>query len=51
MTLHEIEVLKYTHARRHGLPTKLPVRQAMETSIITINLTTPVASVVDAAII
>src|SRR5260221_389747 len=47
MTLHEIEVLKYTHARRHGLPTKLPIRQVMETSIITINLTTPVASVVD----
>lgn len=47
MTLHEIEVLKYTHARRHGLPTKLPVRQVMETSIITINLTTPVATIVD----
>jgi CBS domain-containing protein len=47
MTLHEIEVLKYTHARRHGLLAKLPVRQVMETSIITINLTTPVATVVD----
>ncbi len=24
MTLHEVEVLKYTQARRHGLPTNLP---------------------------
>jgi CBS-domain-containing membrane protein len=47
MTLHEIEVLKYTHARRHGLPTKLPVRQVMETSIMTVNPTTPVALIVD----
>jgi CBS-domain-containing membrane protein len=46
MTLHEIEVLKYTHARR-GLPTKLPVRQVMETSIRTVNLDTPVALIVD----
>lgn len=47
MTLHEIEVLKYTHARRHGLPTKLPVRQVMETSIMTVNPTTPVALIID----
>ena len=47
MTLHEIEVLKYTHARRHGLPTKLPVRQIMETSIMTVNPTAPVALIID----
>lgn len=47
MTLHDTEVLKYTHARRHGLPTKLPVQQVMETSITTVNLDTPVALVVD----
>jgi CBS domain-containing protein len=47
MTLHEIEVLKYTHARRRGLPTKLPVRQVMETSITTVSLDTPVPVVVD----
>ncbi len=47
MTLHEIEVLKYTHARRRGLPTKLPVRQVMETSIMTVKLGTPVALIVD----
>ena len=47
MTLHEVEVLKYTHARRHGLPTKLPVRQVMETSIMTVNPTAPVAQIID----
>jgi CBS domain-containing protein len=47
MTLHEIEVLKYTHARRHGLPTKLPVRQVMETSIMTVNPIAPVALIID----
>jgi CBS-domain-containing membrane protein len=47
MTLHEIEVLKYTHARRQGLPTKLPLRQVMETSIMTVNPTAPVALIID----
>ncbi len=47
MTLHEIDVLKYTHARRRGLPTKLPVRQVMESSITTVNPETPVPLVVD----
>ncbi len=47
MTLHEVEVLKYTHARRRGLPTKLPVRQVMETAITTVSPDTPVAAVVD----
>lgn len=45
MTLHEVEVLKYTHARRRGLPGKLTVRQAMETPVTTVNLETPVARV------
>jgi CBS-domain-containing membrane protein len=47
MTLHEVEVLKYTHARRRGLPTKLPVEQIMETSVTTVDLSTPVATIVD----
>ncbi len=47
MTLHDVEVLKYTHARPHGLPTKLPVRQVMETSITTVSPTTPVAEILD----
>src|SRR5579875_3384392 len=47
MTLHEVEVLKYTHARRRGLPTKLPVAQVMETSVMTVDLTTPVSTIVD----
>jgi CBS-domain-containing membrane protein len=47
MTLHEVEVLKYSHARRRGLPTKLPIEQVMETSVTTVDLTTPVATIVD----
>ncbi len=47
ITMHEIEVLKYTHARRRGLPTKLPVRQVMEVSIMTVKLDTPIALIVD----
>ncbi len=47
MTLHEVEVLKYTHARTRGLPTGLPVRQVMETVITTVRPDTPVAEVID----
>lgn len=47
MTLHPTEVLKYTHARRTGLPTKLPVRQIMETSLTAVTPDTLVASVLD----
>jgi len=47
ITLHETTVLKYTHARRQGLPTKLPVRQVMETAITAVAPDTPVARVVD----
>jgi PII-like signaling protein len=46
ITLNETTVLKYTHARRQGLPTKLPVRQLMETAITAVAPETPVASVV-----
>lgn len=48
MTLHEVEVLKYTHARPRGLPTKLPIRQVMETTVTSVNLDTPVATIIDA---
>lgn len=44
--LHEVEVLKYTHARSRGVPTKLPVAQIMETTITTVDLETPVAAVI-----
>lgn len=47
MTLHTTEVLKYTHARRTGLPTKLPVRQIMETSLTAVTPETSVASVLN----
>jgi CBS domain-containing protein len=47
MTLHDVEVLKYSHARLHGLPAKLPVRQVMERALTTVNPTTPVAVVVN----
>jgi CBS-domain-containing membrane protein len=47
MTLHDVEVLKYSHARSHGLPAKLPVRQVMETALTTVHPTTPVAVVVN----
>ncbi len=47
ITIHEVDVLKYTHARRQGLSNKLPVRQVMETIITTVAPTTPVPTVVD----
>jgi CBS-domain-containing membrane protein len=47
MTLHEVNVLKYTHARRHGISAKVPVRQVMETSVTTVDLETPVATIVN----
>ncbi len=47
MTLHEVDVLKYTHARPRGLPTKLPVRQVMESSVATVTLETPVSVIID----
>ncbi|MBE3561709.1 MAG: DUF190 domain-containing protein [Ktedonobacteraceae bacterium] len=48
MILHEVEVLKYTHARRRGLPAKLKVRQVMETMVTTASPDTPVFAVIDA---
>lgn len=47
MTLHEIDVLKYTHARRQGISAKLLVRQVMETAVATVHLETPVATIVE----
>ena len=47
MTLHETEVLKYSHARRRGLSSKLLVRQVMETTISTVAPDTPVPVVVN----
>lgn len=47
MTLHETDVLKYTHARRQGISAKLPVRQVMETAVTTVELETPVATIVE----
>jgi CBS domain-containing protein len=47
ITLHEVEVLKYTHARSHGLSAKLVVRQVMETVITTVRPATPVATIID----
>lgn len=47
MTLHETDVLKYTHARRQGVSSKLPVRQVMETMVTTVALETSVATIVE----
>ncbi len=47
ITLHEVEVLKYTHARTRGLSSNLLVRQVMATEIMTVGPQTLVASVVD----
>jgi CBS-domain-containing membrane protein len=47
MTLHDVEVLKYTHARRQGVSGNLPVRQIMETAISTALLETPAATIVE----
>lgn len=47
MTLHTTDVLKYTHARRTGLPTKLPVRQVMETTLTAVTPETSIASALD----
>lgn len=46
MTLHEVEVLKYTHVRVHGIPTYLPVSTIMETTITTVQPTTSVDTVI-----
>jgi CBS-domain-containing membrane protein len=47
MTLQEVEVLKYTHARLRGIPTKLQVQQVMETLVTTVSPETPAATIVD----
>src|SRR5947209_1965019 len=47
MTLHETDVLKYTHARRQGIPTKLPVRSVTETEVTTVSPETNVSTIVE----
>ncbi len=47
ITLHEVEVLKYSHARRRGLSNKVPVQQVMEPQVTTVYLDTPVATLMD----
>lgn len=47
MTLHEAEVLKYTHARPHGLSPKLRVEQVMERTVTTVSPGTPVSTIID----
>lgn len=44
ITIHEVEVLKYTHAPSHGLSRKLAVKQIMETSVVTVSPETSVNS-------
>ncbi len=47
ITLQDVEVLKYTHARTRGLSNKLLVRQVMATDITTVRPETSVATVID----
>jgi CBS-domain-containing membrane protein len=47
LTLQEVDVLKYTHARRSGISPKLPVSQVMETAVVTVSLETPVTMIVE----
>ena len=47
MTLYDVEVLKYTHARRHGLSTQITVQQVMETQVTAVQEETPIATVID----
>ena len=47
MTLSDIDVLKYTHAQRHGFPKSVTVQQVMETSVTTVNLDTPTGIIID----
>ena len=47
MTLHETDVLKYTHARRLGISARLPVSQIMETAVATVDLQTSASTIVE----
>lgn len=47
ITMQEVEVLKYTHARPSGLSNKLPVQQVMATAVTTVQPDTPVATILD----
>ncbi len=45
MTLQDVDVLKYTHARRQDI--LVPVRHIMETAVVTVQLETPVTTVME----
>ncbi len=47
ITIQDVEVLKYTHARRQGLPARVPVSQVMAQQIRTAGPETPVANILD----
>lgn len=47
ITLHEVDVLAYTHARRRGISPRLPVRQVMETAVTAVELETSVGMLVE----
>jgi CBS-domain-containing membrane protein len=47
ITLHEVDVLKYTHARRNGISSSVAVRQVMETAVTTAQLDMPAAFLVE----
>jgi CBS-domain-containing membrane protein len=47
ITLHETDVLKYTHARQQGISTKLPVRSVMETEVTTVSPEMSVSTIVE----
>ncbi|HTK08876.1 MAG TPA: DUF190 domain-containing protein [Ktedonobacteraceae bacterium] len=47
ITIQDVDVLKYTHARRHGLPANVPVSQIMEQQIMTTLPETPVAGILE----
>lgn len=47
MTLHEVDVLKYTHVRAHGIPTHLPIRSIMEPDVTTCNPATSIDAIIN----
>lgn len=51
ITLHDVDVLKYTHAQRRGLPNSVTVQQVMEIVVTTVNLDTPTATIIDALLV
>lgn len=47
ITLHEVEIVKYTHRALADLPTDRPVREIMTPNPITVSPDTPVAEIVE----